>query len=384
MYDAIIVGARCAGAATALQLAGRGRRVLMVDRATLPSGRVPPAGNVVAPGVFYLRQWGVLDQLIAAGCPPVPSVIVHAGDARFEHVVDEPGDVDAMYVADHAVLDTLLASAAATAGAEVRLGVRVTELVWEAGRVAGIRGADADGAPLEERAAIVVGADGKTSFVARATRSRTYRARAAAQAGYYAFWAGTGHRSIEVFIAPRRQAIVFPTHHGQAWVVAVRPIDEWDAFKADAVHEYHRQIELFPELAEAMNGATRVSRYYGTADLGGFFRQASGPGWALVGDAGHTKDPGPGRGISDAFIQADLLAEAVDRSIATGAWADELDAYGRQRDELSTEIYDLTHDLAGHPPLDEAFALNARLIDAARRQQDWVVARASRMAALGS
>ena len=375
-YDVIVVGARCAGSATARLLALQGHRVLVVDRVHPRAGRVPSAGNVVTPGAYLLKQWGLLDELVARGCPPVTGQRVHAGGQVTEGPAGGVGGIDAMYVADHAVLDPLLCEAAEAAGAEVRIGVRVDDLLWDGDRVSGITGSGPGGERIDVWAPLVVGADGKHSFVARAVGATTYRERAAGQCAYDAFWRNTGHRELEIFLAEGRACIVFPTHDERSWVVCARPMAEWDAFKADPVAEYHRQIEAFPELARAMEGATLDSRYHGNGDLDGFFRQASGPGWALVGDAGHTKDPGPGRGISDAFIQADLLAEAVDDALrGRRSWEKALGEFGRVRDEYSTGVYDLTHEMAMHPPPAQAGELAARMGQASMRQMSWLIER---------
>jgi len=375
-YDVIVVGARCAGSATARLLALQGHRVLVVDRAHPSAGRVPPAGNIVTPGAYLMREWGLLDELVARGCPPVRGQKIHAGGQLMESTAGGAGGVDAMYVADHAVLDPLLCEAAEEAGAEVRIGVRVRDLMQEDGKVVGIDATGGDGERVQVRAPLVVGADGKHSLVARAAGAATYRERTAGQCAFHAFWSGTGHRDVEVFIADRRVCIVFPTHNDQAWVVCARPMAEWDVFKADHVAEYHRQIGEFPELAAAMGGARLEGRYHGNGDLDGFFRAAAGPGWALVGDAGHTKDPGPGRGISDAFMQADLLAEAADDALrGRRSWDEALAEFGRARDEWAVPIYDVTHDMAEHPPLEKAGELAAAMGAATAQQMDWLIAR---------
>lgn len=375
-YDAIIVGARCAGSATARLLALQGHRVLVVDRVHPSAGRVPPAGNVVTPGAYLMKQWGLLDELVARGCPPVTGQRVHAGGQVMEGPAGGSGGIEAMYVADHAVLDPLLCEAAEAAGAEIRIGVRVDDLLWDGDRVCGITGSGPGGERIEVRAPLVIGADGKHSFVARNVGAATYRERTAGQCAYHAFWHNTGHRDLEIFVDDGRVCIVFPTHNNRSWVVCVRPMSEWENFKKDHVAQYHSQIAGFPALAAAMEGATLDSRYHGNGDLDGFFRQASGPGWALVGDAGHTKDPGPGRGISDAFIQADLLAEAADDALrGRRSWHEALEEFGRVRDEQSTAIYDVTHDMAMLPPLEETFALSARMGQAATAQMTWLMNR---------
>ena len=340
-YDAIVVGGRCGGSATAMLLARAGRRVLVLERASFPSDTVPPAGNVVPHGAWFLREWGLLDALIESGCPPVPALMVTLPDQSIVNPCTPFDGISAYYVASHRVLDTMLADAAVAAGAEMWQGVRVTDLLWDGGRVTGVVAIDADDQTVELHAPLVIGADGTQSIVARLAGAETYRARPAGQCAYYAFWTGLDQTNIEVIAGPR-PVILFPTHNGETWIIGVRSIEEWPAYKADAEANYMAQLEA-AGLGERLAAGARVSRLYGTAGLNGYFRTASGPGWALVGDAGHCKDPGPGRGISDAFIQADMLA----RALTSNDDPDEaLALFARERDARAVDIYDVTQDLA--------------------------------------
>ena len=379
MYDVIVVGARCAGSASALELARRGHQVLVVDRTPPSAGHVPPAGSIVGPGVLLLEHWGLLDQVRDTGCPPVRRVRVRLGDASFDVPLVRPGVVDAMYVAERNRLDPVLCDAAAAAGAEVRSDVRVTALHWEHGRVVGIEGEDASGRRIQERAPVVVGADGKHSFVARAAGAGRYRVRAAGLCGYHAFWSGAVDDEFEMLLGDGHQCLVFPMRDRRSWVVALRPADQWQAFRADPEAEYAHQLTMFPTLAASLEGARRVSRLWGTADLDGFFRPAVGPGWVLVGDAGHTKDPGRGRGISDALVQAHLMAGAIDEFLTgVASWDDALGQAARTRDAVFIDLHDLTHDLADAATVGESLALLPRVQEADDRQLSWLVDRLSR------
>ena len=171
-YDAIIVGARCAGSPTAALLAGNGYRVLVVDRATFPSDTV--STHVLQPlGVAALARWGLLDRLVASGCPPIHTYTYDFGPFTLSGA---PGTKDApvAYCPRRTVLDKLLVDAAAEAGAEVREGFTVEAVVIEDGRVVGIKGRSKDGATVTERARVVVGADGRHSMVAAAVRPEQY------------------------------------------------------------------------------------------------------------------------------------------------------------------------------------------------------------------
>jgi len=160
MYDVIMVGARCAGAPTAMLLAQRGHRLLLVDRATFPSDTLS-THFIKPPGVAMLRRWGLLGQVIASGCQPVPRFRFDYGIAV---LAGSPPPLDGgaeSYAPRRTILDTILVEAAARAGAEVRLAFTVNELLTDGGLVSGIRGHARGGATQTERAHLVVGADGR-------------------------------------------------------------------------------------------------------------------------------------------------------------------------------------------------------------------------------
>src|SRR5437667_4168951 len=156
-YDAIIVGARCAGSPTAMLLARKGYRVLVVDRATFPSDTV--STHVMHPlGVAALVRWGLLDRLVATGCPPIHTYTFDFGPFTLSGA---PGTADApvAYCPRRTVLDKLLVDAAVAAGADVREGFTVAEVTFDDGHVVGIKGHSKGGNAVEERAKIVIGAD---------------------------------------------------------------------------------------------------------------------------------------------------------------------------------------------------------------------------------
>ena len=170
MYDAIVVGARCAGSPTAMLLARKGYRVLVVDRATFPSDTIS-THLVHPPGVAALQRWGLLDQVVATGCPPIDTYVFDFGAFA---IAGSPGTADnpVAYAPRRTVLDKILVEAASDAGAEVREGFTVTDLLMEENRVTGIMGHGVKGkgkndSLVVERARVVVGADGIQSIVGR-------------------------------------------------------------------------------------------------------------------------------------------------------------------------------------------------------------------------
>jgi flavin-dependent dehydrogenase len=159
-YDAIVVGARCAGAPTAMLLARKGYKVLLVDRSRFPS-EIPHGHFIHRHGPRRLRDWGLLNRVLATGCPPSTTITMDVGDiclVGHDLVVD---GVAAGYGPRRAMLDMVLVEAAIEAGAELRESFAIEEYLAEENRVVGIRGQDCSrGSRVTEHAAITVGADG--------------------------------------------------------------------------------------------------------------------------------------------------------------------------------------------------------------------------------
>ena len=350
MYDAIIVGARCAGSPLAMLLARKGYRVLVVDRATFPSDTIS-THHIHQPGVARLKRWGLLEQLRATNVPPTTDVIFDVGPFAVRGTPPQAEGVAESYAPRRTVLDHLLVAAAAEAGAEVREGFTVHELVWEDGRVVGIRGAERNGRVVTERARVVIGADGLRSFVARAVAAPTYRERPVLTCNYYAYWSGVELETTTLYARPRRFLVADRTNDGLTIVVVVWPAEEFNRVRADAEGNYLRAIELAPDLAARLRGARRETRLVGTGQIPNFFRQAHGPGWALVGDAGYFKDPLTAQGITDSFKQAEWLAEALDAGLSGRQGLDAaLAAFARRRDEEALPMYEHTVRLAELAP----------------------------------
>ncbi len=362
-YDVIIVGARCAGSPTAMLLARKGYRVLLVDRATFPSD-VMQNHVILYRGVRFLHRWGLLERVAATNCPPLRRQLMDLGDFPLVgYPIAEEG-IPGEYAPRRIVLDKLLVDAAVEAGAELQDGCPVEEIVQEDGRVTGIRYHTPGGATVHATAPIVVGADGHHSFVARAVDAPTYNERPALTCGYYSYWSGAGTEGLEIRILDRPVLLLaFQTNDGLSCVAAQWPISEFHAIRADIEGNFLKTLDLAPELAARVRAGTREEKFRGTADLANFFRQASGPGWALVGDAGVHKDPFSASGISDAFRDADLLAEAIDSGLSGRASLDEVLAfYGHQRDAAILPYYEETCQMASFlPPSPEFLALRAAL-----------------------
>lgn len=351
MYDAIVVGARCAGSPTAMLLARAGYRVLLVDRATFPSDSVR-LHYVQPPGIAYLKRWGLLERLAATNCPPIRLRTVDMGDFPLRGTVVPIDGVDEAYAPRRKVLDKLLVDAAVEAGVELREGFSVDELLSENGRVVGIRGRARGGEPIAERARIVIGADGQYSRVAQAVKAPIYRSDPALICYFGSYWSGLPVEEIEIYRRERQIIYVFPTNDGLTSIFIGWPQEMFDAVRTDVDGHVHRTIALVPHLAGRVRSGRRVEPYIGAGNLSGFFRRSHGPGWALVGDAGYHKDPYLAQGITDAFHGAALLAEAVDAGFSGSAPLEAaLTEYERRRDEAAMPLYELNCRLAQLQPL---------------------------------
>ena len=345
MYDAIVVGARAAGSPTAMLLARKGYRVLLVDRATFPSDTLS-THYIHQPGVARLHHWGLLDRLVGTGCPPIGKMTFDVGPFALTAAPPASDGVAQGYCPRRTVLDSLLLDAAAEAGVERRTGFSVDELSFEDGAVVGIRSGG-----VEERARIVIGADGRNSLVARAVQAPEYDARPGRTCAYYSYWSGTQSEGAELYPRDGRMIISGPTNDGLQIVVAFWPREEFKAVRTDVERSFLDAVALAPSLAERLAAGERADRFYGIGELPFWYRKPFGPGWALVGDAGYHKDPITAQGISDAFRDAELLSEALDAALGGTRPPDEvLGEYERVRNEETRGLYELTCDLASLAP----------------------------------
>jgi flavin-dependent dehydrogenase len=340
VYDVIIAGARCAGSPTAMLLARAGYRVLLVDRATFPSDTIS-THYIHPPAMARARRWGVFDG-VAATCPPIHEINWGIDGVWFTGSVPHVDGVSA-YAPRRTVLDKLLLDAAAEAGAEVREGFTVRDLVWDEGRVAGIRGDS-----VVERARVVVGADGKRSLVARKVMADTYDAVPTAAFWTYAYYSGIPPQQQFLYVGNGWGGSLGPTGDGLHLVMAGGRRERMAEFRTDLEANSMKVWEtIAPQVADLVRIGRRETRIVGMGDLPGFYRKAHGPGWALVGDAGHHKDPVTAGGISDAWRQAELLVDALRQVFEHGVAEDAaLAVFERARNVASADYYRWTCGLA--------------------------------------
>jgi 2-polyprenyl-6-methoxyphenol hydroxylase-like FAD-dependent oxidoreductase len=341
-FDVIVVGSRVAGAATAMLLARQGARVLAVDRARFPSDTLS-THQLQLPGVALLRRWGLLDRLVASGAPGVRRVRADIDGVVVDGVMPTYGGVDALYSPRRTVLDALLVSAARDAGAEVHDNVIVDGLVWRGDRVAGIRAFRRGERPTALHADLVVGADGKHSFVADAVGAARYRVRPSTTVASYTYWAGVTLDHGELYHRRGRAVAAFPTNDGLVIVYIAAPAHELPAIRADIEGHHLRTLDTCGDLGARVRAGRRAERFRTTPDLPNHFREPIGDGWALVGDAGVVMDPVTAQGISNAFRDAQRLADALARGDTT--------RLRHGRDMALTPMYDLTQRVAALRPV---------------------------------
>ena len=342
-YDAVIVGARCAGAATAMLLARHGLRVLAIDRGRYGTDTLSTHA-LMRGGVLQLHKWGVLDAVKAEGAVPIRRTTFYYGDDQLAIPIKPRDGVDALYAPRRALLDRLLVDSAVASGAHVRHGIQLDRLLCSSdGRVNGVGIRDTSGKSHSITAGIVIGADGLRSTVARLVGARAYVTGRHASSVVYGHWEGVPLEGYRWYYKPGISVGAIPTSANETCIFVSVPSARFlDSFRGDVATGHQRLLRaVAPELAEIAGSARRAGNLNGFAGHSGFFRQSWGAGWALVGDAGYFKDPLTAHGITDALRDAELLADAV----ATGSM-EALSQYQAIRDRLAAGVFEVTDQIA--------------------------------------
>ena len=343
-YDAIVVGARCAGSATAMLLAASGMRVLVFDKSPLGADTLSTHA-LMRPAVLLLHRWGLTERLAKEGTPPIRKTSFIYADHRRTNTVEvdiKPRlGVDALYAPRRTVLDRVLADAARDAGAEVRHGVQMLDLLrTEEGRVSGVRLRDESGGTREVRSGLVIGADGRRSTVARLAGSTPYVVGRHTTSVAYRYFRDLPVDGNRWYFRPGMGGGAIPTNGGETCVFASAPHAFASGPAADRAETFRQVLgQCAPDIAEALLSARAVSKLHFFPGLRGFLRQPWGDGWALVGDAGYMSDPITAHGITNALRDAELLA----RSIIEG---NDLSEYQTARDDLSLQFFEISDRVA--------------------------------------
>lgn len=370
-YDAVISGARCAGAATALLLARAGARVLVVDRQTYGSDTMSTHA-LMRSAVIQLKRWGLGPGLAAAGTPQIRSTTFHYGGEAMHIAIKPEHGVDSLYAPRRTVIDRLLVDAARNAGADVRHGGTLSELMFTSdGRVIGAGLTDTSGSRSTVRADIVIGADGRQSAVAQLVKAKVRQQAAHASGVVFGYFENLPLEGFHWHFTSGVAAGVIPTNGGHCVFAAVPSAHFHETFRGDVMSGFLKVLEAnAPELRAAVEKGALTRRLRGFAGAPGYLRQCHGAGWALVGDAGYFKDPLTAHGITDALRDAELLSRAI---LAHGPH--NLEFYQRERDELSRPFLELTDATASFTwDLDEVKQLHARLSAVMKKEASYVAA----------
>lgn len=375
-YDVVVVGARCAGSPLAALLAREGLEVAVVERASFPRDTLS-THIFQAPAIAFLDRLGLTEQVRATGAGYVNRMQARLQD--FEFTVawpQQPGDLGGLTSVRRFVLDPILVSAAAQAGADVRMETAAAGLLQEDGRVAGVRVVH-DGREGVLKARLVVGADGRNSTIARLVGARKYNLTPNERFGYWAFFTDARPGPDPAFLMQRwddRFVIGCPADSDLYQVIVIPDLRELPRFRNDLEGCFMEHAISSEPVRDVLTGARRTGKFLGMLRWEGFFREPSGPGWALVGDAGHFKDPAPGQGIADAFRQVDALASAIVDGLERSDRALDvrLAAWGRWRDQDAAEHYWFAADLGRAGSVPTVLPELARRLVAAHRIDQYV------------
>lgn len=343
-YDAVIVGARVAGASLALLLGRQGRRVLLVDRERFPSDTL--STHLLPPSTInLLMRLGVLHDVEALGLRRITRQRTYIGDCIFEGNMLAPPPAFALCARRDRLDSILIRHATSQPSVEFAEFTRADGLIWEAGRVAGLRLRSTGGAEREVRTRVVVGADGKNSKVAGWVQAARYNEVAAMRPLYFAYYRGVeplAEPANEVFFQDGHIGYLFPMEPNMDLLVLELQPEEFATYRADPAGRFEAAFRILPGMRRRLESARREGQMHGIQGVENYFRTASGPGWVLTGDAAYCKDPSTALGIGDAFTQAFMLSEALDAVFSGADWEVTLTEYQRRRDERVMPAYQAT------------------------------------------
>lgn len=372
-FDVVVVGGRCAGASVATFLARAGVRVCVLDQARFPSDMASTHG-IQPSGVRVLERLGAAEALRGVAASIEHGTLV-LDDDRIEFT-----DVSArlgapMMNVRRVTLDAMLLDGARAAGAQVRTRTPVTGLLVERGRVVGVVTRSG-----EVRASLVVGADGARSTVTALVGARKYHRTPPGRMFVWGYFDGVAAERDRLWMGKiGDHAFLASPTDSDLFMAAVAPsIGRLPEILADAAAGHADGMRHWPELRDCLAGADRVGPLRVMHRWEGFFRESAGPGWVLVGDAGHVKDPTPGQGISDALRQAATLSEAIQRALDAGGDQDQvLRDWWSRRDRDAWPMYWFARDMGAPGPtpllvrhIQRRIAADPRLTDGLLRVLD--------------
>lgn len=355
MYDAVIVGARCAGAATAMLLSRQGHRVLMLDRDKFPSNKMS-THLMKRTGAACLKKWGLLEKLVGLGAPEITHWDYHYDDICVRGRPAPLHGIECDYATRRLELDQLLIEEAMKAGAEFQAQTGVRDLLWEDGRVVGVV-TERHGKIQELRCRLVVGADGLQSTVAQKVGATKLVEEPTLNCGYYGYFSGLPTSPVLETHQFRQQRLLisFPTNAGLHVVFLFWPSYLAKGVRGNLEGTFYETLRLAPSLSEKVRGGRLEGRLSGTPLFQNFVRRSAGPGWVLAGDAAMHRDPITAYGMSHAFLDAELLARQIEIGFNTGCMDVALNRYDESRQELHRPSFEATVRAARMEPQKDWF-----------------------------
>jgi flavin-dependent dehydrogenase len=343
-FDVIIVGARIAGSITAALLGQLGYNVLVLDRARFPSDTLS-THFFRYPTFNALRQLGVLEQVYSLAPKLVNNFNDVDGRVFTEPVTGPDGPSHYLCVRRITLDDILVQRMRKESTVVLNEGVRVNELLFEKGRVAGVTWPD-NGKSFRATARVVVGADGINSIVAKKVQPPVEKYEPVRRAMYYAYYTGFDPQpgpAAEFHYRGNRLAYVFPSDGDLTLLALSVPIDEFWEFKRDPESRLNTGLEKMSGIAARFGRAKRVGPVRGTGKIPGYQRVPFGAGWVMVGDSEQIMDPWSGQGIDQASTHAIMAAESLDRWLSGKlSWNDAMREYNRRRHEFSDKAFERT------------------------------------------
>jgi menaquinone-9 beta-reductase len=328
-YDAIVIGGSVSGAPTAMLLARKGYRVLLVEKSIFP--RDTNSTHFIWPrGMSYLNRWGLADgilestpyykdmEIVIEGISLTGSVPLADLKQRFLTLHGNDDGVIQYYCGPRRYfLDEYLLNASKKSGVNVREGVAFERTIIENNKVIGVVAKGPDGLEFQVNAKIVIGADGRFSRFAKDVGAKTKNHRELSTFAYYGYFSGINREELSIHKKGRLGTAIYPTMNKTQMALVYGPTAWWDDFKKDTEKNF---LDIFhfcaPDVAKLIENAKRTENFKACGTMPAFQRELFGPGWALVGDAGSFKDQVTAMGITHSFRDAELITSFLDHALS--------------------------------------------------------------------